>query len=148
MEEKYLIATTRHRGVYPGTLLFWGRDRRGYTSDITHAGRYSEAEAKEITAGNGDTPIAESLVRVMPKMLVADIGELHNLNLRQAEATAYAVTHPRPHGNFHVIKDMGDFTDLTSAQVYDMLATAVPVEYACLVGGLQYFRVPGGQEVK
>lgn len=99
MEEKYLIATTRHKGVYPGTLLFWGQDRCGYTSDINHAGRYSEAEAKELTAGNGDTPIAESLVQVMPKMLVSDIGELHNLNLLRAKAEqAAALVAPVPQG--------------------------------------------------
>ena len=45
----YYIITKNHKALWPrGVLLFWGANQRGYSTFLEGAGRYSEAEAKEI----------------------------------------------------------------------------------------------------
>jgi hypothetical protein len=56
--EKFLIITTRHKG-WNGAVLFWGPERRGYTTRLGDAGRYSKDEAVELS-GSGDFAIPES----------------------------------------------------------------------------------------
>lgn len=43
-ERLYYIAN----GYVGNAILWWGIDRKGYTTDITKAGKYTAAEAKEI----------------------------------------------------------------------------------------------------
>lgn len=52
---KYYIQDTRT--VVGNSVLFWGKNRNGYTCDIGKAGLYSEEEAKEICK-NRKTDIA------------------------------------------------------------------------------------------
>ena len=46
---EYYIITTAHTAIWPGgVILFWAANREGYSTFLEKAGRYSEAEAKEI----------------------------------------------------------------------------------------------------
>lgn len=44
MKKEYLIWSIEHD-------LWWGKNHRGYTHDISNAGKYSIEEAKEIVDG-------------------------------------------------------------------------------------------------
>ena len=55
---KYLIYSEEHT---PGTTLVWlGPNRRGYTTDVESAGRYSKVEADAIVADSRGQEIAIS----------------------------------------------------------------------------------------
>jgi hypothetical protein len=51
---EYFIVTTAHKGIWPrGVVLFWAADRGGYSTFLEMAGRYSEADAKDICNSRG-----------------------------------------------------------------------------------------------
>ena len=45
METLYVI---RHKGFVGNCILFWGPNRRGYTTDLKQAGKYNGEEAEQI----------------------------------------------------------------------------------------------------
>lgn len=85
MSARYLILCTERSG-YAGEALWWAPDRCGYTVRFDDAGRYTEAEAREIVRGlreRGERAIREDVaealaVRVVPGSAVreATVGEL------------------------------------------------------------------------
>lgn len=51
-DQQYYIST----GGYSGnSLIFWGKDSRGYTSNLDNAGLYSEEDAKRICSNSDRT---------------------------------------------------------------------------------------------
>ena len=46
-EWTHLLLSIKH-GPAGNTAVWWGPDRCGYVSDLSHAGRYSKEEAEEI----------------------------------------------------------------------------------------------------
>lgn len=52
MSKKYYI---RNAGYIGNALIWWGENRKGYTSDIRKAGKYTYDEAKSICERPEDT---------------------------------------------------------------------------------------------
>jgi hypothetical protein len=50
---KYYIQN-KDAGYLGNSIVFWGKNRRGYTANLDKAGQYSLEEAKEICQGNPD----------------------------------------------------------------------------------------------
>lgn len=52
--EEFFILSHK-RGFWSGNLVWWAPNRMGYTSVIDNAGRYSKADADDITDGGLST---------------------------------------------------------------------------------------------
>lgn len=77
---EYYIITTRHRAIGPaGVLLFWGPNRSGYRTILEQAGRYTEAEAKDITELRGGDYMVPCHLVDQHAVRVVDFDKLHTL---------------------------------------------------------------------
>lgn len=72
MEKKYLIICLRY-GYWNrcDNLVFWGKNRSGYYSDLSKAGLYTKEEAKQICRGIHYDDIYMSIdkLNINPKLL-------------------------------------------------------------------------------
>jgi hypothetical protein len=63
-------------------LLWWKPNRRGYTTDVDAAGRYTREEAQRIVAGNDREDLAipeEEALRSTKRIVVHELGVLARL---------------------------------------------------------------------
>lgn len=51
-EKMYYIQSMKHTGYVGNAVLWWGKDHKGYTTDLTQAGKYTEEEKNSIIFGN------------------------------------------------------------------------------------------------
>jgi hypothetical protein len=51
MAQLYYIQN-RSKGFLGNSIIWWGKNSRGYTADLNEAGKYTEEEAKKICTGH------------------------------------------------------------------------------------------------
>ncbi|MCP4573269.1 MAG: hypothetical protein GY838_13020 [bacterium] len=80
-ERKYLILSVKHSPGWDAAALWWGASRSGYYSALEAAGRYTEAEAKEICFGTRGDAVAvlETDAIKLASSVVEYNGDLKNL---------------------------------------------------------------------
>lgn len=69
MEEKYLIICLRnHMWIKYEAIVFWGKNKCGYTYDLSEAGLYTKEEALQL-CDSGDCYISIDKIGITKEML-------------------------------------------------------------------------------
>lgn len=69
MDKKYLIICLRYGSFNRDNLVFWGKNKSGYYSDLSKVGVYTKEEAMRICNGIEDFYISLDKLEITPEML-------------------------------------------------------------------------------
>jgi len=88
MEQLYYI-WAKNKGYVGNCVLFWGKNRSGYTCDLSKAGKYTEEDAKDICNGcyNEKIPLRTQDVEKIA-ILMADSQNVYDLEKPLTEEAA------------------------------------------------------------